>query len=270
VNAPKPDDRTGCNGHQGRVTGHLKLRRGANGATWYLRYRLGDGRQRQRRLGYAWEEPGRPPDGYYTKRTAEEALQETLVKARNGELPEQAEEREAREEAGTFRAAAREYLRFVEQVKRVDDVTVKDYRGVIDGYLLAEFGDRALSEITDRDINAYAERLIAEGRLSNRTVCRHLVVLGGIFKRARVEPNPAAADRVQRPRVVYSGEYRSYEPDEIQLLAAHAENLQDAALYRVAAFTGLRQGELLGLRWSDIDFVTGQLHVRRNWTDRRE
>jgi integrase len=38
----------------------------------------------------------------------------------------------------------------------------------------------------------------------------------------------------------------------------------------VAAFTGLRQGELLGLRWSDVDFVTGLLHVRRNWTDRRE
>jgi integrase len=255
---------------QGRVTGHLKLRRGANGATWYLRYRLGDGRQRQRRLGYAWEEPGRPPDGYYTRRTANEALQETLVKARNGELPEQAAEREARAEAGTFRAAAREYLRFVEQVKRVDDVTLKDYAGVVHGYLDEAFGDRPLEEITDRDISAYAERLIAEGRLSNRTVCRHLVVLGGIFKRARVEPNPAAADRVQRPKVVYSGEYRAYEPDEIEQLAAQAEDRQDAALYRVAAFTGLRQGELLGLRWSDVDFVTGLLHVRRNWTDRRE
>jgi integrase len=255
---------------QGRVTGHVRLRDGKHGAVWYLRYRLPDGRQRQRRLGDAWEGPGRPPDRYYTRRTAREALDETLVKARNGELPEQAAEREARVEAGTFRAAARDFLRFCEQVKRVDDVTLKDYRGVCEGYLIPAFGDRPLEEITDRGVNDYAERLIAEGRLSNRTVCRHLVVAGGIFKRAKVEPNPAAADRVQRPKVVYSGEYRAYEPDEIELLAAQAEDRQDAALYRVAAFTGLRQGELLGLRWCDVDFVTGLLHVRRNWTDRRE
>ena len=41
---------------------------------------------------------------------------------------------------------------------------------------------------------------------------------------------------------------------------------QDAAVYTVAAFTGLRQGELLALRWADVDFVDGLLHVRRNFT----
>ena len=37
-----------------------------------------------------------------------------------------------------------------------------------------------------------------------------------------------------------------------------------------AAFTGLRLGELLALRWSDVDFGLQRLHVRRNFTDRRE
>jgi integrase len=44
----------------------------------------------------------------------------------------------------------------------------------------------------------------------------------------------------------------------------------DGVIYCAAAFTGLRQGELLALRWSDVDFVGGLLHVRRNYTDRRE
>ena len=49
-------------------------------------------------------------------------------------------------------------------------------------------------------------------------------------------------------------------------MAASADNPQDAAIYKVAAFTGLRQGELLALRWGCVDFVDGLLHVRRNYT----
>jgi integrase len=41
---------------------------------------------------------------------------------------------------------------------------------------------------------------------------------------------------------------------------------QDAALFRVAAFTGLRLGELRALRWRDVDFEKRLVHVRRNFT----
>ena len=37
-------------------------------------------------------------------------------------------------------------------------------------------------------------------------------------------------------------------------------------LLRLALFTGLRLGELLGLQWKDIDLHEGELHVRRQWT----
>jgi integrase len=85
-----------------------------------------------------------------------------------------------------------------------------------------------------------------------------------------LERNPASAELVERPKVVYTGEFDTYEPEEVELLGAAAADEQDAALYRVAAYAGLRQGELLGLRWSDVDLVGGLLHVRRNYTDRRE
>jgi integrase len=97
-------------------------------------------------------------------------------------------------------------------------------------------------------------------------------VLHGIFRRAKraygLAENPAAADLVERPTVPYTGELDTYTRDEIELLAAHAHDAQDAAIYRVAAYTGLRQGELLDLRWSDVDWIGGLLHVRRNYTDR--
>jgi integrase len=52
----------------------------------------------------------------------------------------------------------------------------------------------------------------------------------------------------------------------VEALARAAADEQDAALYQVAAYTGLRLGELRALRWCDIDFSKSLVHVRRNFT----
>ncbi len=61
-------------------------------------------------------------------------------------------------------------------------------------------------------------------------------------------------------------EFYVLDPTEVEALARAAESDQDAALFRVAAFTGLRLGELRALRWSDVDFSKRLVHVRRNFT----
>jgi integrase len=250
-----------------RATGHVKLAKRKRGDQWYAKYRRPDGRQVERKLGPAWTGNGRPPAGYYTRRTAEEALQAILTDLRRGIGTDDGP-------GATFADAAAEYLRYVEHVRQVGAVTVRDYRGVIDGYLLPAFAEKPIESITPDMIDSYKEKLITEGRLSNRVIVRHLTVLHGVFKRAGrvwgLERNPASADLVERPRLVYTGEYRAYEPEEVELLAANAHDEQDAAIYRTAAYTGLRQGECLALRWRDVDFVTGLLHVRRNYTKGEE
>ncbi len=119
------------------------------------------------------------------------------------------------------------------------------------------------------------ERARGVKKLSNRVVVRHLVVLTGIFRRVRqtwkpewgpLPDNPAGADVVDRPRVIYSGEFDVLGPDEIRLLRAHAQDEQTGVLYLVAAFTGLRQGELFALRWRDVDFPLARVHVRENFS----
>ena len=50
-------------------------------------------------------------------------------------------------------------------------------------------------------------------------------------------------------------------------LVRAADSEQDAAIYLTAAFTGLRQGELIALRWRDVDFAGSAIRVRASYTN---
>jgi integrase len=99
-----------------------------------------------------------------------------------------------------------------------------------------------------------------------------LVVLNGIFKRAmrvwNLPTNPAAD--VERPRLVRKANIDVFSREEVMALVRSADSEQDAAIYTTAAFTGLRQGELLALRWRDVDFGLELIRVRANFTHGRE
>jgi integrase len=264
------------------ATGHVYLR-GDKRAAWYAKYRLPDGRQVKKKLALAWTDKGKPPANYMTKRLAEAALRTILHEADQGTLAGM------RRTGATIEDAAAEYLRYVEQVGEVEPTVLRDYRGVIDGYLIPWFRGRALESIHHRDVSEYRDTLMEkgrslrampegeperEGKLSNRVVIRHLTVLHGVFKRAHqvwdgLPPNPASADLVKRPRLHYDGGFQTLQPEQVRLLAKHATDDQAAALYLTAAFTGLRMGELFALRWKDIDLGVARVHVRENYTGKR-
>jgi integrase len=167
-----------------------------------------------------------------------------------------------------FGAACDEWLHYIEHDRKRRPSTVRDYRNTVGAMLRPAFGDSTpLDDITTAAVEAYRQRLVREGRLSGRTINKSLVLLHGIFKlavkRHGLRSNPAeAAERQPQRR---SGHFQVLDPGEVALLASKAENAQDAALYTVAAFTGLRLGELLALRWDDVDFAKRLVHVRRSW-----
>ena len=244
----------------GPISGSVYLKTGARGSSWYYRARLP--REVRKRLGPAWQGKGRPPAGYFTRRTAQTALDALLTDARRGTLAG------AVRTGATFADAAAEWLRYVEHDRKRRPSTVSDYRGVIAHALDPAFGTLRLEAVTVEKIDAYRARLVEEGRLSARTINKQLVVLHGILRRAMrvygLRSNPAAL--VDRQPLRRSGEFAVLSPAEVEALARAAESEQDAALFLVAAFTGLRLGEVRALRWTDLDFEKRPVHECRNFT----
>lgn len=62
-----------------------------------------------------------------------------------------------------------------------------------------------------------------------------------------------------------SGDIEVFGPEEVWALVRAAASEQDGALFLTAAFTGLRLGELLALRWRDADFAGFTVRVRSSW-----
>jgi len=247
-----------------RVIGHVYLAKRKRGDKWYAKYRLPDGRQVQKVLGPAWTERGRPLEGHYTRKTAEAELRRLMTNAERGTLAA------ASTPTGkTFADACAEWLRYSEHEK---PSTLRDYRNAVRHYLVPEFGgETPLEKITTERVDAYRERLIEEGRLSRRTIQNVLVLLHGILKRAKrrkwIASNPA--EDAERVSVRRSGDFNVLEPIEVAAVARAADTPQDAALITVAAFTGLRMGELRALTWRDVDFGRETVFVRWNFTEGR-
>jgi hypothetical protein len=163
-----------------RVTGHTKLVERKRGSVWYVKYRGADGRQVQKMLGPAHTGPGRPPAGYFTKKLAQEKLQEILTDARRGTL-EGATVRTGR----TFEDACAEWLRYVTDDRQRAKSTVRDYSNVVSHYLLPAFGKTTpIEKITTDAIDAFRDELLASD-ISRRTGQKVLVLLHGVMSRAK-------------------------------------------------------------------------------------
>jgi integrase len=238
-------------------SGHVFRVERARGPVWYAKYRLPDGRQVQKKIGPAWTGRGRPAAGYVTKRLAEDWLRSVLEEARRGTLPG------AVRTGATFADAAAEWLRYIEHDRARKPSTVEGYHSIVRAQLLPAFGDLPLESITTSAI----ERWVGSAGGSQSSRRKSLVLLHGIFHRAKkicgLPSNPVAD--VEKPPLRRGGDIEVFSPEEIHALVRAAPNGQDAALFLTAAFTGLRRGELIALRWRDVDFAGSVIRVRASY-----
>jgi len=134
------------------------------------------------------------------------------------------------------------------------------YESIVRNRIAPGLGDQPLRSITRSQVKAFYGSL---GALSPKTVHNvHLVLhraLGAAVEDGLIPANPA--DHALR-RPGRSAEMRTWSGDELRRFLAHAEREPDYALWRVLAMTGMRRGEALGLRWTDLN-ADGSVGVQR-------
>lgn len=142
--------------------------------------------------------------------------------------------------------------------------TYRTYRTYVNHYLVPTLGRHRLDKLSPEHIDAAWKKLRADG-LSENTLHNAHAALSRALKvaqqRGKVVSNAAtltdAPKRTREEPVVL-------DKDQARAVIAAARDGRNAARWTVAFSLGLRQGEALGLRWSDIDFDAGLLTVRHS------
>ncbi len=244
-----------------RSSGHVYLHEGARGSVWRALYRLPGGRRQHRAIGPAWTGRGRPPAGSFTKRMAEDWMRDVLAEARAGTLPGLVST------GVTFARACDDYVAHKTSDRRLKPTTLRNYRSIIYFHLVPAFGALPVEDLTTEAIESWKLTL----PMSNTTKIQILTVLYGVMERAqkryKLRSNPVRDVEKPQREVAPGGELRFYEPEEVFALVRAADDEQDAAIYLAAAFTGLRRGELVALRWRSVDFPNAAIRVAASVTD---
>jgi integrase len=219
------------------------------GSTWTWHFDIDPdpltGRRRQRTKG-----------GYQTKKAAEQALADAIGQWRAGRLPQH-----STHTLGHF--LQEEWLAAVKP--RLRPSTWANYRTYTAAYVVPILGQVKLQALTPVQLNHLYAHLLARGRrkpirsgqigLAPKTVRNvHLMLHSALHDAMRwgylVRNVAEAAD----PPAARTPEQKVWSPQELGAFLDHVRDDRLYALWLLVATTGMRRGELAGLRWVDIDF----------------
>jgi integrase len=248
--------RCACRDESGRQLGKACPRLGQKRhGTWYLVMGLPagpDGKRRQLKRG-----------GFATKAEAEAELDRLRARSGRGE---QVEVRQTTGDWLTYWLAEKTKTTGASAVgKPIRPTTARVYRQHVEQYLIPKLGHVVLNQLRSEHISAAYDELLAERTTMGPTTLRRVhaclsSALNAAVKARRLDFSPAQHVHLPdatRPKV------QPWQPEQLGAFLDHVAGHRLGSLYLVMAATGLRRGEALGLRWSDVEIDAGLIVVRR-------
>src|SRR6516165_2343534 len=232
------------------MKGHIR-KRGRD--SWELKYDLGERADGQRQTRYK--------SFRGTKREAQAELTRLLAQAQSGGFVD------------SDKITVGEYVRARVAHWRargiVKDKSGERYEELVEFQVVPFLGKRLLQKLRADDIEAWHTYLLTKGRLdgtgglSTRTIGHVHKLLKRVLRDAvqhgLVLKNVAA--EVRAPKIV-AAEMRILTPEQVSALPSMLAGRTVEAPALTSLFTGLRRGELLALRWLDVDFDRKRMTIR--------
>lgn len=153
---------------------------------------------------------------------------------------------------------------WIETIKpSIQPKTVYQYEGILNKHVLPQLGGLKLIDLGPTEIQSFYFALQKDGVGARTRQLIHAVLknaLGKAEKWGLLLSNPIRL--VDRP-VVKKKETRVMDQNEIKNVIRAANGIWIKPILQIALVTGMRQGELLGLQWLDIDWAMPGIHIRR-------
>lgn len=142
--------------------------------------------------------------------------------------------------------------------------TLKSYRTWVLVHLIPSLGNIKLRRLSPEQVQRFYRQKLDEGLSPTSVSHIHAVLHKALEQGVRWRAIPLnITDLVDKPKVMVR-EMKVLSPDQAKALLVTAEGDRFEALYVLALATGMRQGELLGLRWDDIDLEDRRIQVQAN------
>jgi integrase len=244
--------------------GSLRIESRKKGPTWVLRYyvtRESDGQRVEHKL----------PIGLLHEFPTESAAWRQVEKQH---LSSQINQPDVRTRV-TFADLARHYMEheLSEQAEAVDPkshTTIAGYKRILKNRCLDRWGKRNALSIEPLEIEQWLKALKREEELENLTLDKIRRVMNLVYKHGQRYGLIPRSEEANPMRFVRCKTTSGYEamilmPQQAFAILVKLEE-PERTLTLLAAATGLRISECLGLQWQDVSFESSQIHVRRTWT----
>lgn len=224
------------------------------GATWtaHMNWTDMNGRKQQKKVG-----------GFETRKAATEYHNQLMTSIQQGRR------------RGTTKLRVDQYLRDEWLPKQIDALKASSYasyRSIVNSYLIPHLGKLRLEEVTARRAEQMFNDLMRSGAkgksktLNSALSAKTVSDIAGVLHRAYrdavrwdlIATNPISSARKPSKR---TKEMTAWTPPELNTFIEAASSDRLFAIWHLAATSGMRRGELLGLTWDNINFEAGKVSI---------